>query len=796
MLCLKRLCACTLLVSVAVVSVAYAQIDPDSIGEGTCVGYVPHPADTVKDTSFHCGDTLHFARDDFIVKPCPDDRVEAAIPSVKTTVRIVAGDGFAHGKVIQIFRNPFDLPFEATYTFPLPHDGAVHGMKFRTSTGVFRADLKELEEAKEEYEKAKQEGKQASLLMQGQDNIFVQKLCNIPAGDSVTVEITFSMAVAYDMGSFELAFPTVVGPRFDPGTSPTGGGDLNPSYLPPATRSASTLDFSVLLLTPYEISNITSPHHDVSILSTGMKSKLRNLGMLEGGEELPEGLSPHLVLLNATGAIPNRDIVVRYKRADTGRELSVLSWHNGEQGYFAMQIYPDLVDTTGADLPVDMIFVLDVSGSMHGTPLARLKEIMRAMLDKARPVDRLSFIAFNNSTSNFHETPVEATSENITEARKWIDNLRASGGTRMQAGVTKGLSTPLDGNRIRIMSLITDGYIGDVHSIYREIEDDPAGTVAFTFGVGSSVNRELMDAAATAGDGIAKTILPGDDVEAIVSNFWTRIRTPQVSNIGIGWGGDVSDLTMDFPTSLWYGQPLKVFGTYTEGGPRILTLTGKSDNGTITESYPCRFVTGSKLVESVPKMWAREVIENLMNEQAGDSREPNKEEILRISLAYDVLCKYSAFIAVADSVVNENGEMVAMEVPVPVPEGVDPHMSGASEEVYDARQGTFGPSSAPAGVSVNRKPHTTVEARMVVVRTEESRLVFRLENVTDPNTLIRIYDFNGRLVRSWTFAELASQGFVWTWDFTDRQGVAVARGCYMLRINSENLTIHRVLVAR
>ena len=162
---------CRLAVSLLLaVTLAWGTVPLDSLGEGTCVGYVPLPVDTVSDTSFHYGDTLVLSSGEEVVKPYPYEREQAAVPSVKTTVKIVAGDGFAHGRVTQVFHNPFDLPFEATYIFPLPHDGAVHAMEFATSTGVYHADLLEKEEAKQQYEEAKQEGKQAALLMQSQDS--------------------------------------------------------------------------------------------------------------------------------------------------------------------------------------------------------------------------------------------------------------------------------------------------------------------------------------------------------------------------------------------------------------------------------------------------------------------------------------------------------------------------------------------------------------------------------------------------------------------------------------------------
>ncbi|NLG17027.1 MAG: VWA domain-containing protein [Fibrobacter sp.] len=755
----------------------------DSIGEGTCAGFVPVPADTVKDTSFLEGQTITLPDGSELYKPYSRERSEAVIPSLKTNVKIIAGDGFAHGKVEQVFSNPFDLPFEATYIFPLPNNGAVHAMEFRTGSGVFHASLLEKEAAKEKYEAAKQQGQQASLLMQGQDNIFVQKLCNIPPHDSVKVTITFSMALTYSSGIYELAFPTVVGPRYNPAPLPKRS--VNPTYLPPETRSGSSLDFTILIATPYEIDDLSCASHEVSLKRGDLESVLAAMGMFEAQEQLPDGVNPTLVRMTARETIPNKDIVVRFGRKNSGRDVSALSWHDGEQGYFAMSIFPDLIDTA-TEIPkaVDMTFVIDISGSMSGAPLEKEKEIMRAMIEKARPIDRLSFIAFNTTLSNCFDQPVEATAENLAAARKWIDNLQANGGTEMINGVRQGLSVPLDKDRVRILSLITDGYIGGIDQIYSEIKNDPNGTIAFTFGVGSSVNRELIDAAAAAGSGAAKVILLSDPVGPVMDEFWTRVRAPQLAGISLDWGGEVSDLIPSVIPNLWLGQPVTIFGKYSSGGPRKIVLTAKKDEQTISESYDVYFVENNTFIDFVPKMWARQSIEVLMNEQAASNNERCKDEILSLSLEHDVLCKYTAFLAVADSVVNENGEMISMEIPGIIPEGVDPYMSGAiSWEKVTSRGDAYISIKEARLEPLNKKAILTMNARNgvldIVLRDIDGRKPVHID----------IFDMKGRRVGSWR-ASCKSGELFWSWNFKKSN---TSPGMYTVVIRAQN-TISRTVI--
>ncbi|MDD5674620.1 MAG: VIT and VWA domain-containing protein, partial [Chitinivibrionales bacterium] len=739
-------------------------IPNDSIGEGACAGYIPVAADTMRDTSFHYGDTLVMPSGDRVYKPWPAERRQYAMPSVKTTVAIVAGDGFAGGTVTQIFRNPFALPFEATYIFPLPHNGAVHSMKFRTQNSVYSAVLKEKEQAQQEYQQALQDGRMASLLLQGQDNIFMQKICNIPPHDSVQITIEFSMSLSYDKGTYELAFPTTMIPRYDP---PALGKRLsNPSYLPPNTRSGTTLDFSVLILTPYDIDSLQCPSHPVVFENGDVTATSRALGLLDASSDFPLNSLQNLVRLSAQNEVPNRDIVVRFKRRPEARSLSALSYHDGANGYFAVQIYPTLADTAGKPKSVDMVFVIDKSGSMDGAPLAKAKEIMGCMLDKAQATDRISFLAFSDYSVTLFPTPVAATTANLAGARTWIANLSAGGGTEMLSAVRQALAVPLDDSRTRIIVLLTDGAIGGVNDIYQAIRNAPGYTTVFTFGIGSSPNRELIDGAATAGNGIGTNVLLTDAAQPVVDNFFGRIRMPQVRNLRLTWdGADINSLTKDTLGNLWAGQPIALFGRYSSCGARTITLSGLAAGAPVSETYTVDFVQNNTVLKSVKYLWARNMIEKLVNQQVAAGTEQNKNAILNYSLANSVLCQYTAFIAVADSQTNSDGRMVAAAVPLQLPEGVNPVMAGANVVSSPTQYGT--PVETPL------RPQTSAAPMLLAFSMHPRSIDFKISslkwnaiNVSENATnFIGVYDLNGRLIFRWSLVELAARGFSWSWDF-------------------------------
>jgi len=387
----------------------------------------------------------------------------------------------------------------------------------------------------------------------------------------------------------------------------------------------------------------------------------------------------------------------------------------------------------------------------------------------------MSFLAFNTATDSFFSVPAPATPENVAAGRAWIDNLTAEGGTEMLAGVVQALSVPISGDRVRVLSLITDGAIGGVDAIYSAIRNDPSNTIVFAFGVGSSPNRELIDGAAGAGNGIGRNLLLGDDVEQVVAQFWTRIRLPQISDISIDWGGETpTGLTQENIPGLWLGQPVLIYGKYQQSGHRTITLGGTKNGVAVSESFDVYFVSNNTLMKSVPKMWARETIENLSHEQIAAGDERNKDAILAMSLEYEVLCSYTAFLAVADSVVNESGEMVAADVPIPVPYGVDPYMSGA--EAYDSAY-FIAPRSdvAHEAVPVSHAPYLCV-----VPERGSVRLAFVNPGPAEAPGAIMIFDLQGRLVVLWRASDLASCGWRWAWDGADRFGRRVSKGTYVL----------------
>jgi Ca-activated chloride channel homolog len=768
-----------------VVSLGFASVPTDSIGEGSIFGYAPLPTDTVRDTSFHVGDTLWLGDGNFCVKPDPLKREESIYPSVNTDVKIVAGDGFAHGWVTQTFYNPFDLPFNATYVFPMPYNGAVHGMSFTSKLGTFKAVIEEKALAESLFVQAQRQGQQAALLTQTQRSVYTQKLANILPHDSIKVIIKFSMAISYDMGTLELSFPTTIGHRYGEkplakrsAAAPT---TVSPVYIRPDVRPANSLDFTILICTPFDVKDIKSLNFPCTFCSVNAEAIAKTEGLLSATENLPTDIKAQLVKLSSRDQVPNRDIVIQFKRQAESRDASLLSWNNGSAGYFAMQIYPDLADTNDKPQSIDMVFVIDKSGSMQGQPIELLKRIVLSMLSRATSNDRISLISFDNNFYSLFPEPQQATAENVQQAKTWVSGLKGDGGTEMLKGVRQALAIPLPDGARRIMALITDGGIWGVDSIYNAIKKD-GKTTAFAFGVGASPNRDLIDGAASAGNGIGKNIGYSDDIDVVINEFWTRIRMPQLENISINWGGNTpTDLTKDTLGGLWLGQPIVLFGKYTQGGDRTIVLSGTKGGNSFSQSFNVSLCQNNTLMYFVPCMWARQTIENLLYEQTGMGNELNKPEIISISKEFDVLCKYTAFIAIADSSVTDNPALSG-KVPLVIPQGTNPNLYE-----YDRADIAFSIKRSAGIESENpdvmeKLKNARISKVQLIAEPYRGQIQIRISGMAALNagTMVRIYDVRGRLIRAWPLGELAANGFIW--DLTGANGRRIGPGAFVMTL--------------
>ncbi|NJO14847.1 MAG: VWA domain-containing protein [Thioploca sp.] len=615
----------------------------------------------------------------------PSTKLE--MPLQHTDVKIEVSGFVASATVTQHYQNPFDKPIEAVYTFPLPDDAAVNDMQMTIGQRTIKGIIKRKEEAKDIYEQAKRQGQRASLLEQERPNIFTQAVANIMPGDNIVITIQYVNILHYSEGSYELIFPMVVGPRYIPGEvamgkSGTGwspdtnvvpdASRITPPVLKPGERTGHDMALAIDLEAGVAIHQLHSTSHVIDI-----------------NEVNPHH---HTIKLHPADTIPNKDFILRYEVAAQTPTMATIAHHQDGRGFFTLMIQPQKTVTDTQVVPRELIFIVDTSGSMQGFPIEKSKEAMRRLIQGMRSTDIFNVVRFAGDTGILWEKPQPYTSEYAAEALRYIERFSGRGGTEMQKGILEALAQPASESRLRIAFLLTDGYVGDEPRILAAIEKARRGARVFSLGVGSSVNRYLLNRAAEIGRGEAFYVRQDEDSSPVIDKFFQRVDRPSLAYIEIDWGKlDVYELYPSKIPDLWAGQPIQIHGRYTQGGEDTITVRGQLGTQPYEQKLSVQLPQNQPEHEAMATIWARQKVHELMNQMVRDGQTPELiEQITQLGLSFRLMTQWTSFVAVEEKVVNIEGKSQTVVQPVELPEGVSYEgIFGEDEEAQDTLAGSL-----------------------------------------------------------------------------------------------------------
>ncbi|MHC4225677.1 MAG: VWA domain-containing protein, partial [Planctomycetota bacterium] len=492
-------------------------------------------------------------------------------------------------------------------------------------------------------------------LTQERPNIFTQHVANILPGGEIVIEIRYLEDLPLLKDSYRFVFPMVVGPRFHP-----------PGEVPDAHRVPSE---------PTEyLAPDARPGNDISVevrLDAGMPFRLFSPShRLDGAHD---GGPFALVRLDPADTIPNKDFVLEWNVVGDAPRVAVHVHRADQGGFFTLMVQPEVDPAAEVVAGREMIFVLDCSGSMSGAPIETAKAVIERTLKTLRPDDTFQVLRFSEEASGLWKEPRQANPADVAAALDYVRRLRGHGGTMMIEGIKAALSGPRDPERIRIVHFLTDGYIGNESQILREIHRRCGEARIFPLGVGSSVNRYLIDRMAEAGRGAPAYIRQDAAQERIrieVDRFVERVRRPTLVDLEIDWGGlPVEDLVPARIPDLFVGQPVFVHGRFTEAAEGEVVLRGRRAGQPYEKRVPLVFPTRAETNASLAPRWARAVIARLGSSAEKEGGDLLKELVTHLGLEFRLMTKYTAFVAVEETVVVENGETRTVREPLPLPEG-------------------------------------------------------------------------------------------------------------------------------
>ncbi len=609
------------------------------------------------------------------------DGREVALPSLKSDFDANLQGDLATVRVTQTFENPYDEPLHARYIFPLPSDAAVFAMRMSSGDQMIEAEIHEKKEARAVFEKAKERGNQAALLDQHRPNVFTQEVANLMPGLPIKVELEYAHVVEKQDGAYKFHLPTVVGPRFVPRESdpsqpgaPTrregepeplviGAWNLpaSPPVAAPAEVDRERLSIRVELDAGMPIQWIQSPTHRV---------RIDRLGEAERKVELFAGRT-----------VDNKDFELHYQLAGHEVSAGLTTFMDGMDGFLSLLIEPPASARDSEITPREMVFVLDCSGSMAGVPMAASKRFMTRTLENMRPSDSFRIIRFSDAATEWSQQPMKATPANVRAGLRYVDGLSGMGGTHMASGIRAAFAPRVELGALRIVVFLTDGYIGNDIEIVRLLDSERGDARLFSFGVGNSVNRYLIEEMARVGRGAARIVRPTEDAEVVADELVERLAAPVLTDIEVDWNDAmVADVYPRVIPDLFLGQTVRVLGRFEGSGRYRITLRGRIGGNPVTMpldvELPRQGVRGEGPdAQALPIVWARSQIEDRMIEYIKPSLLPHERdaiqtEVTDLGLAHRLMTQWTSFVAVAKPVVNPGGEGRHADVAVHQVEGV------------------------------------------------------------------------------------------------------------------------------
>ena len=598
------------------------------------------------------------------------------LPLRSTLVDVHIVGVIAHVKVTQRYENTGKIPLEARYVFPASSKAALHAMEMRLGDRRIVAKIAEKNAARQAYTEAKNAGKTASLLEQARPNVFEMKVANVLPSDVIEVKFSYSELITPSEGVYRFLFPTVVAPRYNTSENTRENTRNHPEndwiqtpYLAAGERSTARFDLQVSIQSAIPIQKLHSPTHQMQLVNEDKHGEDKN----DKNQTLR---------LTKTGKNENnRDFILDYSLAGAQIESGVLLGKKGDENFFLAMIEPPKKVEIAQIVPREYVFIIDVSGSMHGFPLETTKSLMHNLLSQLRPEDRFNFLTFSGGNSLFSPESVAATPDNIRLAIKALSQETGGGGTELLPALQRAFSLSSEAKYAKHAKyaknfvVITDGFVSVEEDAFQLIAQHLNQANLFAFGIGSSVNHHLIEGMARAGQGLPFIVLAEKDAAKEAARLARFIASPVLTHLKAQFDNfEAYDLSPASIPDVFGERPVILLGKWkakNTAQKSAIHLTGEAANSAYSVNLPIKI--NAPLGEFNPvlaHLWARNRVQTLTDAESLSGGTKQRDEIIKLALQYDLLTQYTSFIAIDAQIRNVNGASIEVKQPSPIPEGV------------------------------------------------------------------------------------------------------------------------------
>ncbi len=653
----------------------------------------------------------------FLVKS--NDPAVDRLPLLLTSADVKIAGVIADVTVTQIYKNEGTQPLEAIYVFPGSTRAAVYGMTMTIGDRTIVAKIQEKQQAKQTYETAKKAGKTASLLEQHRPNVFQMSVANILPGDNIRVELKYTELLAPTSGVYEFVYPTVVGPRYSnqaAATAPESEKWVANPYIPEKSAKELTeeppylFDITTHLSTGIPLQMVNCSSHDVKIDYQNPSAAAISLSeevMIEKISKMPpERLSvvkqalfdlygedfgnlplfyQRILAAGTASAQPieteqartvkefggDRDYVLRYRLADKNIESGLLLYKGESENFFLLMVQPPANVTSQVIPPRDYVFIMDVSGSMQGFPIDTSKTLLRNLISGLRPTDTFNVVLFAGASAVMAEQSLPATAENIEKAMRTIDQQQGGGGTELLPALRQALALPRSEGVSRSIVIATDGFVNVETEAFDLIRSNLNQANMFAFGIGSSVNRFLIEGLARVGMGEPFVVLKPEEAAEKAEQFRRYVQSPVLTQIQ--WEADGFEVYDVEPLSIpdvLAERPILLFGKWQGTPTGQISVRGVSGIGEYRQAFAVSDAKMDDTHAALRYLWARKRIELLGDYNKLSANDARVKEMTNLGLAYNLLTEYTSFVAVDEVVRRTTDNLRTVKQPLPLPQGV------------------------------------------------------------------------------------------------------------------------------
>lgn len=653
-------------------------------------------------------------------------------PRLATDVDLDVNGPTARAVLTQAFENTTDKWVEALYVFPLPEDSAVYSLKMIVGNRVVVADIKEKQAARAIYEKARTEGKKASLVEQQRPNVFTNAVANIGPHEKIVVQIEYQQSVRLADGRFSLRVPLVVAPRYSPqDASPiTQQADLKAGWgqsKQRPSREVSDKSISTPLMAPG--GDRTNPVTLKVNLNAGFP--LDDVQSLYHAVKIDKVSDTERRIVLDGDAAADRDFVLEWSAvASNMPNVGLFRERVGQDDYVLAYVMPPAV-ATPRKAGREVVFVIDNSGSMGGTSIEQARASLDYALSRLEPNDRFNVIRFDNTMTKFFSDSVMATAENIASARRFVTGLEAAGGTEMLPPLQAALDDSHQASGLRQVVFLTDGEVSNEQQLLDAIAKSRGRSRIFMVGIGSAPNTYLMNRAAELGQGSFTHIGSVAEVNEHMRALFDKLENPAVTDVAAAFSQKNVNLSPNLLPDIYHGEPL-VLAARMGKAAGTLTVSGEIGDRAWTISLPLDQASNAK---GISKIWARRQIDDAeVNLTLGKITQADADKrILRLALDHHLVTRLTSLVAVDMKRLRPaNAPLTQADIPLQLPAGWDydkllgigaardAKADNKHQQTADRSQGVDGdaelePISAPAPAGVPL-PQTATPGMLLILQ--------------------------------------------------------------------------------